>query len=98
MLHRGGTISGGRIIERKRDADDNHVGQANDNPIIDAWHYLVEFEDGKVTELTAKIIAESIYAMCHPEGERALLFYCTADFKRDINAMTLTDQKLFESR
>ena len=74
MLPCGGTLSRGRAIERKPDANGNPVGKSNGNIILDSRHYLVEFEYGEVTELTAKIISESIYAMCEPEGERVLLF------------------------
>ena len=59
---------------------------------------MIEFEDGEETELTTNIIVESIYAMCDPEVERVLLFDFIVGFKRDKNAMTLTDQKFFDSR
>ena len=36
--------------------------------------------------------------MCDPEGERVILFGCIVYFKRDRNAMKITDQKFFNSR
>ena len=98
MLPHGGTLSMGRVIERKRYADGKPVGRANNNSILDSRDYLVYFEDVEVTELTANFIAESIYAMCDPEGERVLIFDCIVYFKRERNFMTLTDQRFFDSR
>ena len=83
MFPCGGTLSRGRVIECKRDFDGNLVGQANENPIVDSRHYLVDFEDGEVTELTENIIVESIYSMCDQEGERILIFDCVVDFKQE---------------
>ena len=74
MLPRGSTLSRGRVIECKSDADGKPVGRSNDNPILYSRHYLVDFEDGEVTKLTANIIAESIYPMYDPEGEHVLFF------------------------
>ena len=95
---RGGTLSRGQVIERKHDAYVNTVGWANDNPNLDSRHFLVEFEDGEVTELTANIISGSIYATCDPEWEWVILFVCIVDFKSDKNSMTLTDHNFVESR
>ena len=50
-----------------------------------------------MTELTANIIAGSIYATCDPEGEWVILFVCIVDFKSDKNSMTLTDHNFVES-
>ena len=91
MFPCGETISRGRVNERNQYSDGNPVGQANGNPILDSLNYLDEFEDGEVTKLAAKIISESIYAMCDPEGEIVLIFDCIVDFKHDRNDMTLTD-------
>ena len=60
MLPRGVTLSMERVIERKRDANGKPVGRANESPFLDSRHYLVDFEDSEVTELTANIMAEYI--------------------------------------
>ena len=64
MLPRGVTLARGRVTERKRDHEGNVIGRSNANPILDTREYEVKFEDGDVTELTANVIAESMYAMC----------------------------------
>ena len=35
--------------------------------------YCVEFEDGNVCELTANVIAESMYASCDADGNEYIL-------------------------
>jgi hypothetical protein len=39
----------------------NVIGRANDNPILDTRSYVVDFDDGDTTELTANLKAESKY-------------------------------------
>ena len=58
MLPLGESLSRGRVVERKRDAEGNLMGRANDNPIRDTRQYVVKFDSGEVTELTASIIAQ----------------------------------------
>ena len=62
MLPRGSNFSRGRVIGRKRDTDGNPTGRANANPILDTREYEVEFSNGEVSELTANVIAEYMYA------------------------------------
>ena len=64
MLPRGVTLARGEVTERKRDHKGNVIGRSNANPILDTREYEVKFEDGDVTELTANVIYESMYAMC----------------------------------
>ena len=49
------------------DNDDNVIGSANENPILDTRGYVVEFEDGEQAELAANTIAQSMYAQCDPD-------------------------------
>jgi hypothetical protein len=58
----------GRVTARKHDRDSNPVGHSNDNPILDTRSYIVDFDDGDQTELTANMIAESLYSQCDPYG------------------------------
>ena len=64
MLPCGGTLARGRVTEHKRDHKGNVIGRSNANPILDTREYKVKFEYGYFTELTADVIAESMYAMC----------------------------------
>ena len=64
MLPRGNIYTRGTVIGRKIDASVNAVGRRNDNPIIDTREYRIEFDYVEVSELTANIIAGSMYASC----------------------------------
>ncbi len=63
----------GHVTARKRDQDSNPVGHANDNLILDIRSYIVNFDDGNQTELTAKMIAESLYSQCDPGSNQYIL-------------------------
>ena len=67
MPPRGGTMVKGRVAARKRDRDGNPVGLANSKPILDTRSYVVHFDDGDQTELTATMTAESLYSV-YPSG------------------------------
>jgi hypothetical protein len=57
----------------KRDADGNPKGCANSNSILDTREFTVMFDDGDMTDLTANLIAESMYAQCDPDGNQYVL-------------------------
>ena len=54
---RGRSVSRGRVLKRAHDNDDNVIGRANENPILDTRGYVVEFENGEQAELAANTIA-----------------------------------------
>ena len=58
----------------------------------------MKFEDGNVTELTANVIAESMYAMCDEKGDHILLFDAIVDLKKNYKAMNRVEQRFVESR
>jgi hypothetical protein len=70
VLPKGGVMVKGRMTACKRDRDGNPVGRTNDNPILDTRSYIVDFDDGDQTELTANMIAESLYLQCDPDGNQ----------------------------
>lgn len=94
MLPRGGTMVKGRVAARKRDKDGNPVGLANSNPILDTRSYVVHFDDGDQTELTANMIAESLYSQCDPDGLEYILLDEIVDHRRTDSAIKLADQKV----
>jgi hypothetical protein len=91
-LAKGGTLARGRVIRRKRDADGNPKGRANANPVLDTRTYDVEFDDGDVTEFTANMIAQAMYAQCDIDGNQYLLLDQLVDHRKDDTAITLTEQ------
>jgi hypothetical protein len=64
MLPKGGVMVKSCVTVHKRDRDGNPVGRANDNSILDTRSYMVNVDDGNQTELTANMIAESLYLQC----------------------------------
>eukprot|EP00804_Cyclotella_cryptica_P016777 CCRYP_002064-RA/>CCRYP_002064-RA protein AED:0.32 eAED:0.33 QI:0/0/0/1/1/1/2/0/448 len=94
MLSRGDCMTRGKVVRRKRDAEGNPIGQANNNPIMDTRQYEVQFADGEVTELTANAIAEAIFAQCDEDGNEYVLFDSFVYFRRDGTALSLADQKV----
>ena len=62
------------MLKRECDSDDNVIGHANENPILDTRGYIVEFEDGEQAELSANTIAQSMYAQCDPDGNQYVMF------------------------
>jgi hypothetical protein len=93
MLPKGGVLVKGHVTARRRDRDSNPVGHANDNPILDIRSYIVDFDDGDQTELTANVIAESLYSQCDPDGNQSVLLEEIVDHQRLPTAMRLSDQK-----
>ena len=94
MIPRGSSLARESVIGRKRDANDNLVGHANANPILDTRTYLVRFDDGEVTELTANTIAQCIYAQCDLDGNEYLLLDSFVDYRKSGKALSLADQKI----
>ena len=84
----------GRVATRKRDNAGNPIGLANANPILDTRSYIVHFDDGDQTELTANMIAESLYSQCDPDGHEYVLLDEIVDHQRTDSAIKLADQKV----
>jgi hypothetical protein len=94
LFPRGGALARGHVTARKLDIDGNPTGVANANPILDTRDYVVTFDDGDVTELTANLIAESMYAQCDPNGNQYLLLDSVPDHCRLDTATKLSDQTI----
>jgi hypothetical protein len=43
------------VLKRKKDSDGNHIGIANDNPILDSRMYVVEWSDGRTEDLFSEV-------------------------------------------
>ena len=84
----------GRVAMHKRDNAGNPIGLANANPILDTRSYIVHFDDGDQTELTANMIAESLYSQCDPDGHEYVLLDEIVDHRRTDSAIKLADQKV----
>jgi hypothetical protein len=94
MVPKGGVMVKGCVTARKRDRDSNPAGCANDNPILDTRSYIVNFDDGNQTELTANMIAESSYSTCDPGGNQYVLLEEIVDRQHLPAAVKLSDQNI----
>ena len=94
MLPRGGTMVKRCIVARERDQDGNPIGLANSNPILDTRSYIIHFDNGDQTELTANMISESLYSQCDPNGYKDILLNEIVDHRRTDTAIKLADQKV----
>ena len=62
LLPRGDHMKRGQIVVQSHDDSGNVMDKVHINPMVDTRMYQVEFINGEVTELTANVMAESIYA------------------------------------
>jgi hypothetical protein len=73
MLPCGGVMTKGCITAQKCDTTGNPVGLADPNPILDTRSYIVGFADSDQAELSANLIAKSLYLQCNPNGNQYVL-------------------------
>ncbi len=92
LFPKGGTMTKGHVMAQKRAAEGNPKGRANPNPILDTCEYTVTFDDGDVTDLTANLIAESMYAQCDPDGNQYVLLDSLINHRCLDMALRLSDQ------
>ncbi len=94
LLPKGGVMVKGCVTASKCAWDGNPVGCANDNPILDTRSYIINSDDGNQTELTANMIAESLYLQCDPDGNQYVLLEEIVDHQCLPAAVKLSDQKI----
>eukprot|EP01082_Thalassiosira_pseudonana_P000070 g27.t1 g27 contig1:60384-63019(+) len=94
MLPRGDGFERGRVVKRKRGIDGEVIGRANSNPILDTRLYEVQFPGGEVTELTANVIAQSMYAQCDADGNEYLLLESFVDYRKESGALRMDEQEI----
>ena len=94
MLPRGGTMAKGRVSARKGDRDGNPAGLANSNPIFDTHSYIIDFDNGDQTKLTANLIKESLFSQCDPDGNQYVVLNEIVDHRCLPTAIRLADQKV----
>jgi len=81
-----------KVIRRARNADGDVIGRANSNPILDTRVYEVEFANGRVSEVTANLIAENMLSQCDLHGRQYLLLDHITDHRSDDTAVKYSDR------
>ena len=89
VLPRGDKMSRGKVVSLKRDVDGNPIGRENANPILDSRQYEVKFDDGEVTDLTANVIAERMYAHFYENRNALLMLDYNINYQKSEWAMYL---------
>ena len=95
-INRQGVELNGRVTKRKRNADGSLQGTRNENPILDTRTYEVTFPDGDVTEYTANVIAENMWAQCNLDGQQHVLLEAIVDHKFTEEAVKFNDRFVFK--
>ena len=89
MLPRGSNLFKGRFTGRKRDVGSQVCGQSNNNPILNTRTYLVQFDDGKVTELTANVKTLQMYAQYDPDVNMYIMLDDLTDHRKSSKALSI---------
>ena len=97
QLPHGQSLAQGRVLKHACDSDDNVIGRANKNPILDTRGYIVEFEDGEQAELAANTIAQIMYAQCDPDKNHYVMFDFIVEFRRSTTVLCCADQKVLKA-
>ena len=84
----------GHLVARSQDADENVIGRFHTNSILETRTYQVEFAGSKVRELTANVIAESMYSQCDAKRKEYLLLDALVDYHKDNKSISLSDQQI----
>jgi hypothetical protein len=71
LLPKGDYQFVGKVVGWKRDQEGNPIGRAHSNPILDTRVYEVEFPDGTISEYSANVLAEALYAQVDADGNRS---------------------------
>ena len=87
-----GKLTKGHIVSCKCIIDGYPIEWAHSSPVLDTRLYLMEFEDGDITELTANTIAESMYSQCNRDCNMYLLLDTFVDFRKMIKAVSFDKQ------
>ena len=88
-LPNGDKMHTGKVVGCKRGPDGEVKGVANTNPILDTMTYDVEFPNGEITEYSANVIAEKMFAQCDIERNQFVLMAAFVDHKKDGHAVEI---------
>ena len=80
-----------KVIKRTRGNDGQPIDSRHYNPMLDTSEYMVRMSDGSTQELTANIIAESMFSQIDSEGHHCQLLHEISDHKKDNSAIPISD-------
>jgi len=59
-----------KVLGRKRDADGNYIGKANENPALDTRVFTVRFPDGDEKDIAYNVVAEHLFSQVDEYGNQ----------------------------
>lgn len=92
MLQIGGQQRAAHVKRRARNAHGELVGTQNSNPILDTRTYVVELDDGELSEVSANVIAENVYAQADAKGNHYVLMKDIVGYKMGTKAVQKGDE------
>ena len=96
-LNHGGQVLHGKVVGRKHDAEENPIGHASNNPLLDMHEYEVEFIDDSTEAYSTNLIAEAMYSQVDDMGFQHVLLKEISDHRKDGSAV-VKDDAFFESQ
>lgn len=91
QLTKGAGKCRGRVTKCLRDNENNVICRAYENLALGTHTYGVEFEDVEEAELSANVIAQSMYAQCKPRRNTYVMFNSFIGYRGCITALDYTD-------
>lgn len=91
LLPQGGEAMKATVIGHKRDQNGKPIGVRNSNPLLDTRLYEVEFPDGSTEEITANLIAETLFSQVGNEGRSYLVLKEVVDHRTIGHALSKDD-------
>ena len=96
LLHdQDGNKKMAKVIKRVKGNDGNPVGTLHNNPMLDTLEYTLEMSDGSSKELTANIIAESIFTQVDSEVHHYQLLQEIPDYRKYLSSILISDGMIF---
>jgi hypothetical protein len=87
----GDGVQFGRVTNRLSDADCTPIGMVNENPLLGAREYEIEFLEGHSEGLSASLVAQNLFSQIDEEGVRHALLDDIIDHRRNATALDKED-------
>ena len=84
----------GAVKSIVKDFEEQPIGKADKNAILNTRAYNVEFSDGEFAELGANIIADCMYTQCDIGGSQYKLMDHIVDHTKRNNAVSNNNQNV----
>ena len=92
------TMELAKVIGMSIRPDGTTAGTYDPHPHLNAIIYDEEFDDGKIKEYAANVIAENMLSQVDEEGFSTTLFDCIVDHRKDDSAITKSDMYVITKR